>query len=140
MDTSKGILLVFPYLIYLYQNIYRQSSEVKNYEELKRQFILTYQNHLYPFVFENGRFVELNVFFKNLPQIGVLIFMVFIFYLLNKNKDIKFLGIVSFVSLIFLFYIFAMYLFPFSNFVLLHPFRFVTFFNFNIYFFECLFR
>ena len=135
INTSKGVLLVFPYLIYLYQNVHRQSPEVKNYEDLKRQFILTYQNHLYPFVFENGRFVELNVFFKNLPQIGVLIFMVFIFYLLNKNKDIKFLGIVSFVSLIFLFYIFAMYLFPFSNFVLLHPFRFVTFFSISIFVF-----
>ncbi len=135
MNTSKGILLVFPYLIYLYQNIYRQSSEVKNYEELKRQFILTYQNHLYPFVFENGKFVELNLFFKSLPQIVLIIFIVFILYLLNKNKDIKFLGILSFVSLIFLFYIFVMYLFPFSDFVLLHPFRFVTFFSISIFIF-----
>lgn len=139
-DSLMGVILTLPMSIYLFIINYSSRELDQDYAILNQKFIYTISNHLYPFIFENGQFKEINqIHFREGFLVLSLYILVLIFLKLFviKSKDFL-LDLTIFNSIVFIFYIAIIFFFPFSDFVLLHPFRFVTFFAISIFLFVIL--
>ena len=126
-SVIAGVIVVLPITYNILVGEFGVSSnEIKN--QMFKLITVRLPHHFYPFIFEDGKFLKINPYWNNSLRL-LLIFLTFVFILnyLMKKKNLI-LNTLVFTSFIILSYLGIIYLFPFSSFVVTHPWRIISLF------------
>ncbi len=126
-SVIAGVIVVLPITYNILVGEFGVSSnEIKN--QMFKLITVRLPHHFYPFIFEDGKFLKINPYWNNSLRL-LLILLTFVFilnYLMKKKSSI--LNTLVFTNFIILSYLGIIYLFPFSSFVVTHPWRIISLF------------